>query len=64
MHYVRRGFAVAGRVTLKPFKKGPFYLAMDTGAPVVPVSIWGTDANACEGQSEACLSGDGACTFP
>jgi 1-acyl-sn-glycerol-3-phosphate acyltransferase len=29
---------------LKPFKKGPFYLAMDTGAPVVPVSIWGTDS--------------------
>ena len=29
---------------LMPFKKGPFYLAMDTGAPVVPVSIWGTDS--------------------
>jgi 1-acyl-sn-glycerol-3-phosphate acyltransferase len=27
---------------LLPFKKGPFYLAMETGAPVVPVSIWGT----------------------
>jgi 1-acyl-sn-glycerol-3-phosphate acyltransferase len=26
-----------------PFKKGPFYLAMQSGAPVVPVSIWGTD---------------------
>lgn len=25
------------------FKKGPFYLAMDSGAPVVPVSIWGTE---------------------
>src|ERR1700678_1240394 len=26
-----------------PFKKGPFYLAMESGAPVVPVSIWGTE---------------------
>lgn len=29
---------------LQPFKKGPFYLAMDTGAPVVPVSISGTES--------------------
>jgi 1-acyl-sn-glycerol-3-phosphate acyltransferase len=28
---------------LLPFKKGPFYLAMETGAPVIPVSIWGTE---------------------
>jgi 1-acyl-sn-glycerol-3-phosphate acyltransferase len=26
-----------------PFKKGPFYLAMDSGAPCVPVSIFGTE---------------------
>jgi len=26
-----------------PFKKGPFYLAMETGAPCVPVSIDGTE---------------------
>jgi 1-acyl-sn-glycerol-3-phosphate acyltransferase len=26
-----------------PFKKGPFYLAMEAGAPVVPVSIHGTE---------------------
>lgn len=29
---------------LQPFKKGPFYLAMNTGAPVVPVSIYGTES--------------------
>lgn len=27
---------------LLPFKKGPFFLAMETGAPVVPVTIQGT----------------------
>jgi len=26
-----------------PFKKGPFYLAMGTGAPCIPVSIYGTE---------------------
>jgi 1-acyl-sn-glycerol-3-phosphate acyltransferase len=28
---------------LLPFKKGPFFLAMESGAPVVPVSIWGSE---------------------
>ncbi|HEV2134172.1 MAG TPA: lysophospholipid acyltransferase family protein [Terracidiphilus sp.] len=28
---------------LLPFKKGPFYLAMESGAPCVPVSIHGTE---------------------
>ena len=28
---------------LLPFKKGPFYLAKETGAPCIPVSIWGTE---------------------
>ena len=28
---------------LLPFKKGPFYLAKDSGAPCVPVSIYGTE---------------------
>lgn len=28
---------------LLPFKKGPFYLAKETGAPCVPVSIHGTE---------------------
>jgi 1-acyl-sn-glycerol-3-phosphate acyltransferase len=28
---------------LQPFKKGPFYLAMETQAPVVPVVITGTE---------------------
>jgi 1-acyl-sn-glycerol-3-phosphate acyltransferase len=27
-----------------PFKKGPFYLAMEAGAPCVPVSIYGTES--------------------
>jgi len=26
-----------------PFKKGPFYLAKETGAPCIPVSIFGTE---------------------
>jgi 1-acyl-sn-glycerol-3-phosphate acyltransferase len=29
---------------LQPFKKGPFYLAMETGAPVAPISIHGTES--------------------
>lgn len=29
---------------LQPFKKGPFFLAMSSGAPVIPVSIYGTEA--------------------
>lgn len=29
---------------LQPFKKGPFYLATETGAAVVPVSIHGTES--------------------
>jgi 1-acyl-sn-glycerol-3-phosphate acyltransferase len=32
-----------------PFKKGPFYLAMETGAPCVPVSIWGTETMMAKG---------------
>jgi len=28
---------------LLPFKKGPFYLAFESGAPCVPVSIYGTE---------------------
>jgi len=28
---------------LLPFKKGPFFLAMGSGAPCIPVSIYGTE---------------------
>jgi 1-acyl-sn-glycerol-3-phosphate acyltransferase len=28
---------------LQPFKKGPFFLAMETGATVIPVSVHGTE---------------------
>jgi 1-acyl-sn-glycerol-3-phosphate acyltransferase len=31
------------------FKKGPFYLAMETGAPCVPVSIHGTESMMAKG---------------
>jgi 1-acyl-sn-glycerol-3-phosphate acyltransferase len=34
---------------LLPFKKGPFYLAMEAGAPCVPVSIWGTETMMAKG---------------
>jgi 1-acyl-sn-glycerol-3-phosphate acyltransferase len=32
-----------------PFKKGPFYLAMETGAPCIPVSIYGTETMMAKG---------------
>ena len=32
-----------------PFKKGPFYLAMQTGAPCIPVSIFGTETMMAKG---------------
>ncbi|MDE3200204.1 MAG: 1-acyl-sn-glycerol-3-phosphate acyltransferase [Acidobacteriota bacterium] len=32
-----------------PFKKGPFYLAMDAGAPCIPVSIYGTETMMAKG---------------
>jgi 1-acyl-sn-glycerol-3-phosphate acyltransferase len=34
---------------LLPFKKGPFYLAVETGAPCVPVSIHGTERMMAKG---------------
>ena len=34
---------------LLPFKKGPFYLAMEAGAPCVPVSIHGTETLMAKG---------------
>lgn len=32
-----------------PFKKGPFFLAMETGAPCIPVSIYGTESLMAKG---------------
>lgn len=32
-----------------PFKRGPFYLAMESGAPVVPVSIYGSESLLAKG---------------
>ena len=36
---------------LLPFKKGPFYLAMEAGAPVIPVSIHGTEGMMAKGSA-------------
>jgi 1-acyl-sn-glycerol-3-phosphate acyltransferase len=33
-----------------PFKKGPFYLAMQSGAPCIPVSIYGTETLMAKGR--------------
>lgn len=37
---------------LLPFKKGPFFLAMETGAPCIPVSISGTEKMMRKGSSK------------
>jgi len=34
---------------LLPFKKGPFFLALETGAPCIPVSIYGTETMMAKG---------------
>lgn len=34
-----------------PFKKGPFYLAMETGTPCIPVSIYGTERMMAKGSA-------------
>lgn len=48
--------------SLLPFKKGPFYLAMESGAPVMPVSIGGTTALLTKG-SKRLKSGTITVTF-
>ena len=45
-----------------PFKKGPFFLAMNTGAPCIPVSIHGTEKNLHKG-SLRMHPGDAFVTF-
>jgi len=37
---------------LLPFKKGPFYLGMESGAPCIPVSISGTETMMHKGSSQ------------
>ena len=39
--FVEGGRSLDGR--MQPFKKGAFYLAKDSGAPCIPVSIYGTE---------------------
>jgi 1-acyl-sn-glycerol-3-phosphate acyltransferase len=34
---------------MQPFKKGPFYLAMQSGAPCIPVSMYGTETLMAKG---------------
>jgi 1-acyl-sn-glycerol-3-phosphate acyltransferase len=34
---------------MQPFKKGPFYLAMQSGTPCIPVSIYGTETMMAKG---------------
>lgn len=45
-----------------PFKKGPFYLAMEAGVPIVPVSIHGTEKMMRKG-SLAIRRGDARIVF-
>lgn len=45
-----------------PFKKGPFYLAMETGVPCIPVSIYGTESMMAKG-SMAIRPGTAHLTF-
>ena len=47
---------------LLPFKKGPFYLAQQTGSPIIPVSIHGTESMMRKG-SLRIFPGDGYVKF-
>jgi 1-acyl-sn-glycerol-3-phosphate acyltransferase len=47
---------------LLPFKKGPFYLAFEAGAPCIPVSIYGTEGMMAKG-SVRVLPGTGHIVF-
>ena len=39
--FIEGGRSLDGR--MQPFKKGAFYLAKDSGAPCIPISIYGTE---------------------
>lgn len=47
---------------LLPFKKGPFYLAQQTNAPIIPVSIFGTESMMRKGSLKI-IPGDAFVTF-
>jgi 1-acyl-sn-glycerol-3-phosphate acyltransferase len=47
---------------LLPFKKGPFYLAQESGAPCIPVTISGTE-NLMQKGSKRVLPGSASVTF-
>ena len=37
---------------LQPFKKGPFYMAEESGAPIIPISIYGTETMMKKGSAK------------
>ena len=52
--YVEGGRSFDGK--LIPFKKGPFYLAVECGVPVVPVTVVGTTHAMPKGRFQSSLA--------